>query len=146
MFIDHISMYSDHPEKTKEFYEKYFKGESNQGIKNEYTDTLAYWLSFGGGGTAKLEIVNRPEISNLGKNHIDLGYLRLAFMQDSQEEVDDLVNQLKADGYQVLKEPALNEDGYYSGVILDPEDNQVEIIYGRPGGLHCPTYKQRKKK
>ena len=42
MFIDHISMYSDDPKKTKEFYEKYFGGESNQGITNEYTDTLGF--------------------------------------------------------------------------------------------------------
>ncbi len=143
MFIDHISVYSDDPRKTKEFYETYFGGESNQGIKNEESDTIAYWLSFGGGGTAKLEIIERPEEEKMGENNLD--YLRMAFMQDSKEEVDNKIKELEEAGYQVLKEPAETEDGYYSGLILDPDDNQIELIYGRPGGLHCPTYKQRKR-
>lgn len=146
MFIDHISMYSDDPEKSKEFYEKYFDGESNGGIKNDETDTISYFLSFGGGGSAKLEIVKRPEINNYKKNHIDLGYMRLSFMQFSEEEVDKKVEELREAGYEIIQEPHISTDGYYKGLILDPGDNQVEIIYGKPGGSHCPVDKQRKKK
>lgn len=146
MFLDHISMYADDPEKTKEFYEKYFGGESNHGIINEDTGTMSYFLSFGGGGTAKLEIINRPEIKNMQKNHIDLGYLRLAFMQDSEEDVNNKIEELREAGYQIIKEPRIAEDGYYSGVVLDPGDNQVEILYGQPGGTHCPVNKQRKRR
>lgn len=146
MFLDHISMYADNPEQTKEFYEKYFDGESNHGILNEETGTMSYFLSFGGGGTAKLEIVNRPDIKQMLKNHIDHGYLRLAFMQDSEEDVDNKIDQLRQDGYQVIVEPHNADDGYYKGVILDPGDNQIEILYGQPGGTHCPVDKQRKRK
>ncbi len=143
MFIDHISMYSDKPEESKEFYEKYFNAESNDGVIND--DTKSYFLSFGGGGTAKLEIVeNREDLKKLKRNHIDHGFMRLAFMVDSPEEVDEKIAELKKDGYQVLKEPNANADGYYTGVILDPGDNQVEVIYGAPGGTHCPVGKQRK--
>lgn len=145
MFIDHISMYADDPVKMKEFYETYFDGESNQGFINEDTGTTSYFLSFGGGGTAKLEIINRPDIQKMQKNHIDHGFLRLSFMQDSEEDVDEKVEELRKAGCQVIREPRIAEDGYYSAVILDPGDNQVEIIYGRPGGLHCPVDKQRKR-
>lgn len=146
MFIDHISMYSDNPEKSKEFYETYFDGESNEALKNDETDTFSYFLSFGGGGSAKLEIIKRPDIQRFKKNHIDLGYLRLAFMQDSEDGLKKKVEQLRNDGYQIIQEPHIGSDGYYKALILDPGDNQVELIYGRPGGLHCPVDKQRKKK
>lgn len=146
MFIDHISMYADHPEKLKTFYENYFGGESNQGYKDEKTGQLSYYITFDGGGTAKLELIHRPNMDALSKHHIDLGYVSLAFRLDTKEDVDNKIETLKKDGYVVLDMPHETEDGYYSARVLDPEDNRVELVYGLPGGLHCPVDKQRPQK
>lgn len=38
-----------------------------------------------------------------------------------QEKVDELTQQLEADGYVIAGFPRLTGDGYYESVVLDPE-------------------------
>ncbi|WP_407485048.1 VOC family protein [Elizabethkingia miricola] len=45
----------------------------------------------------------------------------------SREKVDELTQQLEADGYVIAGFPRLTGDGYYEGVVLDPEKNIIEI-------------------
>lgn len=138
MFIDHLTIYAENPEETKKFYEDYFKGQSSGELVNEETKTPSYYLTFGGGGSAKLEVAERPE----GDRYLPI---KFTFMLDSKEDVDDKVKSLEEAGYKIKRAPHDTEDGYYSGIALDPADNEVEILYGRPGGLHCALNNQRKK-
>lgn len=70
--------------------------------------------------------MTRPEVS--GENNLyPLGFAHLAFALGSKEKVDELTNQLKKDGYQIINGPRITGDGYYENVALDPEGNQLEL-------------------
>ncbi len=126
MKIDHISMFATRPEEVKSFYEKYFGAQPEKSFKDEETGLQAYNMVFDDG--AKLEIINRPEIQKMMKNHIDLGYIRLGFEMDSREAVDELAQRLEKDGFTIKQKPSGREDGQYDCIILDPDDNQIVLI------------------
>ena len=46
----------------------------------------------------------------------------------SRENVNQLTERLRSDGYQVISEPRVTGDGYYESCILDPENNQIELV------------------
>ena len=65
MKIEHIAMYVNDLEKTKEFFVKYFDAVANDGYHNPNTDFRSYFLSFEDG--ARLEIMNKPQMDDLEK-------------------------------------------------------------------------------
>lgn len=42
--------------------------------------------------------------------------------------MDDLTAVLRREGYTVLSGPRVTGDGYYEAAVLDPENNQVELV------------------
>ena len=62
MHIEHIAMYVNDLEKTREFFLKYFNATSNEGYHNKTTDFRSYFLTFDNG--ARLEIMNKPQMSD----------------------------------------------------------------------------------
>ncbi len=66
MRIEHIAMYVNDLEKTKEFFVKYFNATSNEGYHNEKTNFYSYFLSFDDG--ARLEIMTKPQMKDDEKN------------------------------------------------------------------------------
>lgn len=56
MKIDHVAMYVDNLEKTREFFNKYFSAKSNEGYHNTSTGFRSYFLTFEDG--ARLEMYN----------------------------------------------------------------------------------------
>lgn len=125
MRIEHIAMYVNDLEKTKEFFVKYFHATSNVGYHNETTDFRSYFLSFDNG--ARLEIMNRPVMLDGEKHLARTGYIHIAFSLGSKEAVDKLTAELKADGYEVVSGPRTTGDGYYESCIIGIEGNQIEI-------------------
>lgn len=107
------------------FFVKYFGATSNDGYHNPQTDFRSYFLSFEKG--ARLEIMNKPNMSNLPKEINHTGYAHIAFSVGSKEKVDTLTAELKADGYEVISGPRTTGDGYYESCIIALEDNQIEI-------------------
>ena len=125
MKIEHIAMYVEDLEKTKEFFIKYFQASANAGYHNESTGFRSYFLSFTEG--TRLEIMNKPEMEAPAKTLVRTGYIHLAFSLGSKEKVDELTSLLKKDGYQVISGPRTTGDGYYESCIIGIEDNQIEI-------------------
>lgn len=117
-------MYVNDLERTKDFFVKYFNAKSNEGYHNKKTDFRSYFLVFDG---ARLEIMNKPEMSDLPKDLASTGYIHIAFSVGSKEKVDTLTAKLKADGYEVISGPRTTGDGYYESCIVAIEGNQVEI-------------------
>ena len=71
--------------------------------------------------------------------HIALWTTQLETLRDfyvhvrSKEEVDRQVELFRRDGYVIAGEPRTSGDGYYEGVILDPDGNRVELVaFGEP--------------
>ena len=125
MRIEHIALYVNDIEGARQFFVKYFGATSNDGYHNLQTDFRSYFLSFEKG--ARLEIMNKPNMSDLPKEINRTGYTHIAFSVGSKETVDTLTAELKADGYEVISGPRTTGDGYYESCIIALEDNQIEI-------------------
>ena len=112
-------------EKAKEFFVKYFNATSNEGYHNKTTDFRSYFLSFDDG--ARLEIMNKPQMSDEEKGLNRTGYIHIAFSLGSKEAVDMLTEKIRNDGYNVISGPRTTGDGYYESCIIGIEGNQIEI-------------------
>ena len=119
-------MYVKDLEGTKEFFMKFFDAKPNNMYHNPNTGLKTYFLSFSDG--SRLEIMTRPNITDTEKGLYQTGYIHLAFSVGSKEKVDQLTQQLKEAGYEVLSGPRTTGDGYYESCILGPEHNQIEIV------------------
>ena len=125
MKIEHIAMYVNDLEQTKDFFVRFFGATSNNGYHNKTTGFRSYFLTFEDG--ARLEIMNKPDVKNVEKHLASTGYIHIAFSVGSREKVDQLTSQLKESGYTVISGPRVTGDGYYESCIIDMEGNQVEI-------------------
>ena len=125
MKIEHVAVYVNDLEKVRNFFMKYLGATSNDGYYNPQTNFRSCFLSFDNG--ARLEIMNKPGMSDLPKNLSRTGYAHIAFSVGSKEKVDDLTAVLRADGYEVVSGPRTTGDGYYESCIVDIEQNQIEI-------------------
>ena len=125
MKIEHIALYVNDLEGARKFFIKYLGAKSNEGYNNPRTNFRSYFLSFEDG--ARLEIMNKPEMTDLPKELARTGYAHIAFSVGSREKVDALTAELKADGYDVVSGPRITGDGYYESCIVAMEGNQVEI-------------------
>lgn len=125
MKIEHIALYVSELENAKEFFEKYFEAKAGKLYHNKNTGFKSYFLNFSDG--ARLEIMNKAEISDCENQISRLGYIHIAFSVGSKEKVDTLTQQLKNDGYEILSGPRTTGDGYYESCIIGFEGNLIEI-------------------
>ena len=125
MRIEHIAMYVNDLEAVKAFFMKYFHAVSNDGYHNKNTDFKSYFLSFEDG--ARLEIMNKPMLSDIKKDTNRTGFIHIAFSVGSKEKVDELTEQMRNDGYEVLSGPRTTGDDYYESCVVGVEENLIEI-------------------
>lgn len=125
MRIEHIALYVNDLEAAKSFFERYFEARAGELYHNTTTGFRSYFLSFSDG--ARLEIMNKPEMSDTEKPLARTGYIHLAFSVGSRDAVDALTAQLAADGFAVVSGPRTTGDGYYESCVIALEGNQIEI-------------------
>ena len=137
MKIEHIALYVNDLEAAKDFFVRYFDAVPNAGYHNPRTDFRSYFLTFADG--ARLELMNKPGMSDEPKPAARTGYAHIAFSTGSREAVDALTARLKADAMkiehialyvndlEVLSGPRTTGDGYYESCVLAVEGNQIEI-------------------
>ena len=125
MKIEHIALYVNDLEAARDFFVRYLNGHSNDGYHNKLTDFRSYFLSFDDG--ARLEIMTKPGMVELEKPLNRTGYAHIAFSVGSKEKVDELTEELRTAGYQVVSGPRTTGDGYYESCIVVIEGNQIEI-------------------
>ena len=87
MRIEHIALYVNDLEATRDFFIKYFGAISNNGYHNLKTDFKSYFLSFEDG--SRLEIMSKPNMEDKDKSVNQTGYIHLAFTVGSKEKVDE---------------------------------------------------------
>lgn len=125
MKIEHIAMYVQDLEKTRDFFLKYFAAKSNAMYHNLNTDFKSYFLSFDDG--ARLEIMQKPGVEAQTENQMRTGFIHMAISVGSKEQVDKLTETLKQDGYTVTSGPRTTGDGYYESCVVAVEGNLIEI-------------------
>ena len=124
--LNHIALYVNDLEKMKLFYEKYFDAKPNEMYHNPKTSLKTYFLEFG--NECRIEIMTKDNLANIAKEVNNTGYIHIAFSVGSKNKVDELTKMLENDGYKVLSYPRATGDGYYESCVLDPENNQIEIV------------------
>lgn len=125
MRIEHVAMYVNDLEAARDFFIKYLGASSNDGYHNQKTGFRSYFLSFSDG--ACLEIMNKPQMDDAEKTLARTGLIHIAFSVGSRERVDELTEELKRDGYEVVSGPRTTGDGYYESCVIGIEGNQIEI-------------------
>ena len=125
MGIEHVAMYVNDLEAARDFFIKYLGASSNDGYHNQKTGFWSYFLSFSDG--ARLEIMNKPQMDDAEKTLARTGLIHIAFSVGSRERVDELTEELKRDGYEVVSGPRTTGDGYYESCVIGIEGNQIEI-------------------
>lgn len=126
--IHHIAIWTFRLEEMKEFYTRYFNGTSNEKYINPKKGFESYFLRFEGG--TDLELMSRPDVQNLPIEENRLGLTHLAFAFDSREAVLQQTELLRSAGYSIVGEPRTSGDGYFESVILDPDGNRIECVFG----------------
>lgn len=127
MKIEHIAIWVKDLEKMRAFYEQYFGAASNSKYHNPVKNFESYFLSFGDG--CRLELMHKPGLIEREQHYASqsFGIVHLAISVGNKMLVDELISKLGADGYNVVGQPRTTGDGYYEGVVLDPEGNIIEI-------------------
>ena len=127
MKIEHLAIWVKDLEGMKVFYEQYFAASVGEKYRNDKKNFESYFLSFDEG--SRLELMQMPTIPNNTQDPYlqYTGIIHFAISVGSKERVDQLTEQLRADGYEVVGEVRWTGDGYYESVVLDPEKNRIEI-------------------
>ena len=124
MRIEHIGLWTDDLERTREFYETYFGAVAGERYENAAKQFASYFLTFPDGG-ARLELMTRIGRSFQSDNI--RGYDHIALAVGSEAKVNELVNRLRADGYSLIDGPRWTGDGYFEAVVLELNGLRVEI-------------------
>ena len=125
MKIEHIAMYVNELEAARDFFVKFLNGKSNDGYHNKNTGFRSFFISFDDG--ARIELMNKPGLSDQAKELNRTGYAHIAFSVESKEAVDKLTKEIQEAGYEVVSGPRTTGDGYYESCIVAIEGNQIEI-------------------
>ena len=125
MKIEHIALYVNDLEAARDFFITYLGGKSNDGYHNPRTDFRSYFMSFDGG--ARLELMTKPGMEDQEKPLNRTGFVHVAFSVGSKERVDELTEELRTAGYEVVSGPRTTGDGYYESCIVVIEGNQIEL-------------------
>lgn len=129
MKIEHIAIWVEDLEVIKGFYQKYFKASAGEKYTNVIKKFESYFLNFESG--SRIEIMCMHGIENAPKDikQQKTGYAHLAMEVKSKEELDEMTEIFRKDGYTIAGEPRITGDGYYESVILDPENNIIELVF-----------------
>jgi lactoylglutathione lyase len=126
MKIAHIAIWTNDLEAMKDFYTRYFQGESNEKYINPVNRFESYFIRFEDG--AQLELMHKPSVNKPADPEERLGITHLAFKLGSEDAVRSLTETLRKDGCQIVGAPRTTGDGYFESVILDAEGNRVELL------------------
>lgn len=125
--IEHIALWSDDIDRLATFYATYFGATIGEKYSNPAKQFESRFLSFESG--ARLELMKtlmlEPTKHPAGAQRMGLTHFALSV--GSEQRVNELTEQLRADGYTIFGEPRRTGDGYYESVVLDPDGNLVEI-------------------
>lgn len=125
--LDHVALWTDDIERLATFYRSYFNAKVGEKYINPSKGFESCFVTFEGG--ARLEIMRTTSIQPVAHapGTQRMGLTHLALSVGSVEQVNELTDQLRGDGYSVIDGPRRTGDGYYESVVLDPDGNRVEI-------------------
>jgi lactoylglutathione lyase len=130
MKIDHVAIWTDQLERLKDYYVKFFNGRANKKYVNSERHFESYFVSFDSG--SRLELMQMPGIPPNLNDTVEKQYsglIHLSFGMETMGMVDEKLNELKRNGFKILKGPRITGDGYYEFETLDPDNNRIEVSF-----------------
>ena len=128
MTIDHVAIWTAQLEKLKDYYVKYFNGQTNEKYCNSQRHFESYFITFESG--TRLELMQMPGIPQNLNDTVEKQYqgiIHLAFGMENMDLVEKKLYELAKDGYIILRGPRKTGDGYYEFETLDPDKNRIEV-------------------
>jgi len=127
MKIEHLAIWVDDLELMKDFYLKYFETNAGNKYTNEKNQYTSYFIFFGEDKT-HLELMHKPDIApTIGQRGFTKGLAHFTISVGGEQNVNELTERFRKDGYTIFSEPRTTGDGYYESVVLDPEGNYLEV-------------------
>ncbi len=123
MRISIVGMFVKDLEKAKDFFVSYFGAQVHAVYNEEENGFYSYILKFDEG--PKLELMTKPEIVDEKKDPNRTGFVHICLKVDSREKLDEITERFKADGYQILYEPATVGGKETRAITF--EDNILEV-------------------
>ena len=129
MRIEHLAIWVNDLEASKDFYTKYFNLKANERYESKRHPFISYFLSFENETETRIELMQKPDIEKNNSRDRGLvhGFAHIAISIGSKEKVDALTERLRADGYKIAGEPRTTGDGYYESIIEDNDGNWIEL-------------------
>ena len=146
--VAHIALWTNRLEELRDFYVRYFDGESGPVYRNP-SGPQGGFMPCGTGwyrhsfeapagsegnrvfvrfdGVVALELMRRTDIRDSDEGE-HTGFCHVAFGVGSREAVCSLTERLRRDGYRIAGEPRQTGDGYFESVVCDPDGNRIEIV------------------
>ncbi|WP_087022296.1 VOC family protein [Thaumasiovibrio subtropicus] len=124
MRLEHTALWATDIERSRAFYQRFFRAESSARYHNPTKAFSSYFLSFAQGG--RLELMHTPT-SHPQSPQPTIGWAHMALSVGSEQAVDELTEWIKSEGYCCVDGPRRTGDGYYESVVLDPDGNRIEI-------------------
>lgn len=124
--LSHIAVWTCDIERSRMFYEQYFNGVSNEKYVNTAKEFSSYFVKFNGG--AAIEIMQRKDIITPNEGYERIGLAHFAFTVGGKDNVNQLIELLRFNGYVINSEARTTGDGFYEASVLDPDENIIEIV------------------
>lgn len=111
-------------EGARKFFEDYF-GATVHAEYSEDNGYRSYIMKFD--ENPKLELMSKPEVIDAVKDRNNAGFIHICIKVDSQEKFEEILAKTKADGYEILYEPATVGGQEFRAITF--EDNIIEVCY-----------------
>ncbi len=124
MRISNVGLMVNDLEAARKFFEDYF-GASVHAEYSEDNGYKSYIMKFD--ENPKIELMSKPEVIDAKKDRNNAGYIHICIKVDSREKFEEILAKTKADGYEVLYEPATVGGQEFRAITF--EDNIIEVCY-----------------
>ena len=125
---EHINIWAENIDRSRKFYTLFFAGKAKRNAKERVDQLDSYCISFRNGPSleinSKTRVTSIPESADLMHPVNDI-----AFRFQKKSQVDDLTQWVIDEGFKLEKRPHEVEQGTYSSIVRDPDNNRVEIYH-----------------
>jgi lactoylglutathione lyase len=127
MRIEHVAVWTADLDRLVDFYCGYFGATAGPLYVNHAKGFQSRFLGFESGARIELMASSTLNLEKAERGAQQFGLAHLALSIGTREAVDELTQQLRENGCDVVDGPRRTGDGYYESVVLDPDGNRIEI-------------------
>ncbi|MBO4919390.1 MAG: VOC family protein [Erysipelotrichaceae bacterium] len=124
MRISNVGLMVKDLEGARRFFEEYF-GATLHAEYSEDNGYKSYIMKFD--ENPKIELMTKPEVIDALKDRNNAGYIHICIKVGSRERFEEILSKTKADGYEILYEPATVGGQEFRAIMF--EDNIIEVCY-----------------